>query len=231
MALRYAWMPALLMASLPANSTADTIQDYQTWTKILVTGSLGALSPSLEKFRYWFDAQARFANEKPALTQLLVRPGLGYAINEHASAWLGYAYFPTDPDTYKAINEQRVWEQFLWTQKFGPGRFNWYNRLEQRFHPRGSEVGWRFRQMYGWSFPLRFAPGFSLNLSDEVFINLNTTEWVQAGFNQNRAFAGIAYHFDPRSSAEVGYALRYLRDPGANNRLDNILSLGLSFHF
>lgn len=222
---------AFLIVSMSSTGWADTVQDWQTWTKITATGRLTFLHPGLDNFRYWLEGQARFGNDTSTLTQGLVRPGLGYAVNDKASLWLGYAYFPTDPFTSEAYNEQRLWEQFLWAQPTDFGKFSFRNRLEQRFRPAGSEVGWRFRQMYALSYPLSFAPGFSLEVSDEVFVNLNNTDWTVNGFDQNRAFVGISYHFNQPVATEIGYMNRYIRETEAPNKMEHILSLSLSLHY
>ena len=232
MTLRLAWLSALLLASLITDTLADTIQDNQTWTRITATRGLGSVSPSLEKFRYWLEGQARFGGNTSELTQIIARPGLGYDLTEKASVWLGYAYVPNDPYSSNSVYEQRIWEQFLWTQPMGPTKFSFRNRLEQRFRPPGSgTASWRWRQMYNWTYPLSFAPGFSLEVSDEIFFNLNSNQWAQGGFDQNRAFVGVSYRFNPHVATEVGYMNRFIKENGSPNKVENILSLSLSLHY
>jgi hypothetical protein len=215
---------------MPSAGWATVVGD-EGWFKITATGGLGFLDPNLENFRYWLEGQARFANDTSTLKQGIVRPGLGYAINDHASLWLGYAYLPNAPFTAAPSNRQEVWEQFLWTQAAGPGKFSFRNRLEQIFRSPGSAAGWIFRQMFAWSFPLKFAPGFSVELSDEYFLNVNNTESQTTGFNQNRAFFGIGYRFSQHIATEIGYMNKYKLENGSPNQMDNILSLSVSFHY
>jgi hypothetical protein len=222
---------ALLIIPLSPIAWADTVEEAQGWFKITATGGLAFLHPRLKDFRFWLEGQARFANDTSTLKQGIVRPALGYAINDRASLWLGYAYVPTDPFTLTPFNEQRVWEQFLWTQATGPGKFSFRNRLEQRFRTTGATTGWRFRQMFAWSFPLKFAQGFSVELFDEYFFNINNTDWSINGFDQNRAYFGIGYHFTQHIATEIGYLNRYLPKTGADNVMEHILSLSVFLHY
>jgi hypothetical protein len=109
------------------------------------------------------------------------------------------------PFTTTDRNEQRVWEQFLWSMGTVDGSVPARSRFEQRFRPAGSEVGWRFREKVQFSHPLGSFPGYSVVLSEELFINVNRTDWTNEGFNQNRLFAGMAFRWDEPIRTEIGY--------------------------
>lgn len=222
----------LLWLSLSGSAVAKTTEDFQTWGNITATGSLDILSPSLKSFKYWLEGQGRFGNDTSQFSQGMLRAGLGYKLNEQTSVWLGYAWVPTEePFTKTPFDEHRIWQQVLWSDKFSFGTLTSRSRLEQRFIPTGSEVGWRFRQMFKVSVPMPFAPDFSLVASDEYFANINKTNYgADDGFDQNRAFGGIGYNFNKNIKTEVGYMNQYIRKTGPD-RMDHILSLNLFLNY
>jgi hypothetical protein len=59
--------------------------------------------------------------------------------------------------------------------------------------------------------PLEFEPRLSLIVWDEAFVRLNSTAYGgKAGFDQNRAFAGGGWTFNPNLRFELGYMNQYL---------------------
>jgi hypothetical protein len=208
-----------------------TVEDFQTWATVTAIGSFEPIAPGLRNFRYWLEGQGRFGNDSSSLSQGMVRPGLGYALNENASLWLGYAFVPTmEPFTTQDFNEHRIWQQFLWTDKTFLGTFTSRSRFEERFINQ-PDTAYRFRQLFKLSYPLSFAPNFSLVGSDELFINVNTTGTVYSGFEQNRVFAGLGYNFDEHIKAEVGYMNQYIRRVERADRISHILSVNLLLNY
>ena len=66
--------------------------------------------------------------------------------------------------------------------------------------------------------PLEFEPRLSLITWDEVFVRANSTPaGGQSGFDQNRAFAGAGWTFNPNFRAELGYMNQYLDDATHTN--------------
>ena len=223
----------LLGVLMSGSAFAQPSEDFQTWGNITAIGSLDFLNPKFKNFKYWLEGQGRFGLNTSTFSQGMVRAGLGYKLNEQSSIWLGYAWVTTDePFTTTAFDEHRIWEQFLWSDKFSFGTLTSRSRLEQRFIPTGSDVGWRFRQMFKASIPMPFAPDFSFVASDEYFVNLNKTNYgADDGFDQNRAFAGIGYNFNKNIKTEVGYMNQYIRKPIGPDRMDNILSVNLYLNY
>jgi hypothetical protein len=85
--------------------------------------------------------------------------------------------------------------------------------------------------LFKLSYPLDFAPGFRLVGSDEYFVNMNTSGTLYSGFNQNRAFAGIGYHFDEHIEMESGYMNQYIRRVGWEDLMSHILSVNLQLNY
>ncbi len=213
------------------SSAAPTVEDFQTWAAITATGGFGLIEPGLKNLRFWLEGQGRFGNESSSLSQGMVRPGLGYAINENASIWLGYAFVPTmKPFTRQDFSEQRIWQQFLWTGKTSLGTFASRSRFEERFINQ-PDTAYRFRQMFKLSYPLALAPSFNLVGWDEYFVNVNTTGTLHSGFDQNRVFAGIGYNLDEPIKTEIGYMNQYIRRINREDLMNHILSVNLLLNY
>ena len=84
-----------------------------------------------------------YLNFRPGLaitikfTTAIVRPALGWALNDKATVWVGYLmqadYITPDSDTY--LIENRAWQGFSWKDTANEKHFIWEvrNRLEERF--------------------------------------------------------------------------------------------------
>lgn len=223
------WLSALLL--VPGVVAGVPSQDFQIWTAITAKGTLGLVDATTNPIRFWLEGQGRFGNDATTLSQGILRAGVGYALSNHSSLWLGYAYVPTmQPFTNQSRNEQRSWQQYLWSTHTDSGQWNLRTRLEQRYRPaEDSKVGWRFRQQVKFSQPIPAWTGWSWVLSDELFINVNRTSYSNEGFNQNRIFVGMAYRWNETMHTEVGYMNQFSNRDGGANELHHILSLALYF--
>jgi len=225
-------LPAILL-TVPAAASAGSLEDFQTWGNITAIGGFGFIDPKLKSVRYWLEGQGRFGEDASRLSQSMVRPAFGYALNDKASVWLGYAWIFTDrPFTGRRFDENRIWQQFLWTQPTPFGSFTSRSRIEQRFAETGDDAGWRFRQFVKLSVPLAFAPDFSLVGWEEVFVRINKTDWSgDDGFDQNRLFVGLGYNFSKEIKTEIGYMNQYIRRAEAPDRISHVLSISLLLNY
>jgi len=235
-ARRYVVSIVSLLACLPSAARAGdaTLNDFGAWFMVLGQGDLGGLNPKLGKLRWWFDGQARLLEDSNGYDQSLLRPGLGYAVTEKASVWLGYAWVHTSPTGRASFAENRIWQQLLWSNRFERVGFLSRTRLEQRFVENGDDTGWRFRQFFKLTYPFAFAPRLGLAGYEELFFDLNDTDWgANAGFAQNRFFAGASWMLDStgRATAEIGYLNQFLRNPGRSNAMNHIVSINLLLNF
>ena len=102
-------------------------------------------------------------------------------------------------------------------------------RLRRQTREGRDDTGWRLRQFVKASWALPRASRLSLLGYDEVFVDLNDTDWGQnAGFAQNRFFAGIGFQLDAdrRAVMEVGYLNQFIQGDPANE-MNHILVLNL----
>jgi hypothetical protein len=213
---------------------APTLEDFQPWNALMAQGSFSPLGQEFGNWRWWFEGQARFLADTDKFGQGIIRPGLGYALTPNASVWLGYAWLPTQPVGKAAFDEHRIWQQFSWSLPTDWGTLSTRGRLEQRFTDTGKQTGWRFRQLVKFVHPLPFEPRLSLVAFDELFVNLNDTDWnARDGFDQNRAFAGLGWNFDTAGHyrTELGYLNQYIRVERAADRMNHVLSATLFVNY
>ena len=227
------------------DNTSDSI-DFQSWNNVTAIGkfeTLGITNPKLANFRWWMEGQGRFGNDGTRFSQAIVRPGLGYQVNRTTQVWLGYAWAPTSaPFAGTSFDEQRIWQQLSWADRFKIGPFNPTFALRTRFEERwveqwkdpSGDTGYRFRQLARVLIPVPQAPNFGLVLANEIFVHMNNA-WgasgPHSGFDQNRAFAGGAYTINKFARAEIGYMNQTLNRFNNTNLMDHILSTNLFLNF
>jgi hypothetical protein len=217
-------------------TAAEVSEDFQTWGNITATGNFGPFNPEWKNFKYWLEGQGRFGDDTSRFSQSVIRLGLGYAINNKTSIWTGFAWAPTSkPFTQNPFNEYRMWQQLLWSDTYSFASAALRFRIEERFFDiaHSDDVAFRFRQLAKLTLPIPFAPpAFSFVLTNEIFVHLNNTDQgLKRGFDQNRAFAGIGYRFNPETVMEVGYMNQYIGKHKQADQMQHILSINLYFNF
>jgi len=215
-------LAAALLSAVAAAPAAGG--DTQGWSALAISGPVQPDS----RFLLWFDSHARFRDDSSELGVTIARPGVGWRVGERSALWLGYGRITNHLDGPN-IGENRIWQQatFPLGTVFG-GSLSNRTRLEQRFREDGADTGHRLRQFLRWARPL--TETFSAVAWNELFIGLNTTDWGQRdGFDQNRLFAGGAWHIKDKLRLELGYLNNRLGRPGDDQTNHNVsLSLFLS---
>ena len=210
---------------------AETLDDFRIWGNVTARGNFGFIEPGLKQWRWWAEIQPRTREEGEDMDQLLIRPGIGYALTDHSTVWIGYAHVINFPAAGDNIHEDRIWQQYMWSGATPVGVFTSRTRFEQRWQSNGGETGGRFRHMFRLSWPLPFYQPVSLVGWDEVFIHLNDTNWgARQGFDQNRGFAGVGYRVLPPVLVEIGYMNQYINKATVDN-MNHVLSLNLFLDF
>ena len=222
---------AALLAALKSTpvATAGTIRDHNTWGSVSLTGPLRPAGP----WRYWFDTQNKLADDSRRLAQATWRTGLGYALSTEWSVWAGYSYAETDqPYAGSPYHEHRLFEQVQWNHRAGDFTLGTRQRLEQRFLQTGDDMGLRSRHQFRVSHPLPGPSPLYWLAWDEVFLNLNRTNYgARTGLDQNRLFVGLGCGLGESSRLEAGYLHNFNRRPGRDDRLNQVLALSLAFAF
>jgi hypothetical protein len=173
------------------------------------------------RFGFWLDLQLRTKDDFfKDFSQLIIRPGLTYYVNDAAKLSAGYAYikiYPADNHGKIAQPEHRPWQQLQWHTKYGRTRTMQWLRLEERFRKKivndstlGDSYNFNFRARYNflWQIPLTNHPikkgDFSFIINNEIHVNFGK-EITYNYFDQNRAFIGFAYHVNPNDNVQFGY--------------------------
>ncbi len=234
-----AWrLAASLLLSAPlflavAPTAAGVQQDVGGWIIVTSTGDFGEVSPKLDRLKYWFDSQIRLYEDTDGFSQSLVRPALGWGIFDSGALWVGYNWIHTRPPTGPSFEEHQVWEQFTWSEPAGSFTRLWRTRFEQRFSEKGDDVGLRLRQLFKSTIPIRKGSRFSIAGWDEVFFHLRDTDWgLDAGFDQNRFFIGMAWNYAPSfgGTVELGYMNLYIDHATGPNALNHVVSVTFAFN-
>ena len=139
------------------------------------------------------------------IEQLLLRTGLNYHIKPYASATIGYAHIGNHD--YKSnrkspeVEEHRIWQQFLTTNKIGRIKFEHRYRIEERFIEKDFKTRFRYRIMlfYPLNRKLLETGTIYLGIYNELFINGEKTF-----FDRNRLYGGIGYKYSQNIEFQIG---------------------------
>lgn len=85
---------SLMPFALPAAWGGELQDDSRVWGAALARGNFGYASPDLKRWLWWMDGQLRArdcCSSDIDLDQSLIRPGLGYALTDQSTVWMGYA--------------------------------------------------------------------------------------------------------------------------------------------
>ena len=224
----------LLISLVPqlwtSRACADSIDDAGLWNALFARGDFEALGLKNDRLKWWFDGQIRFLDDAGGFNQSLVRPGIGWTLNERSTVWAGYGWIRTSKPSRLEFDEHRIWQQWTWSKSDEVWKVGLRSRFEQRFVELGDDVGLRFRQLFSVRRKLPGLPRMTVVCWDELFYNLNDTDWgAESGFNQNRAFVGVGYKHSKHSPwrVEIGYLNQVLHNPFGSDRNHHILSLNL----
>jgi hypothetical protein len=211
-----------LLLLLPLRTALAQQTDFQSWTQLLAT-------VSLDKKRDWFaslDVQPRIGHNFSHLERLILRPGLGYNINEDLAIALGYAWTPSYMNTSYIEDfrdENRIWQTIAYRHSLWG--LDWQHRLrqEQRFIQHTSGTAHRSQYVLRGSYPFPHAPQWGLTGYGQLLVNENSvTRGPQAGFDRTRAFFGPFFISGP-VRYEVGYMGEYAPRFGDDSRVINAL--------
>ena len=211
------------------HSVAQTIDDVGQWNAVFSQGKLGNNPDS--KLKWWFDGHVRLLDDADGFNQSIVRPGIGWGLNENSSIWAGYGWIRTSPlDDGDDFDEHRIWQQWTWSKEAKPFKVAARTRFEQRLVETGDDTGLRLRQFFRIQKTLPTELPMTLVLWDEIFLDLNDTDFGQrSGFDQNRVFVGFGFKRSKSSRwrAEIGYINQSINSIGPTDRSNHILAVNL----
>lgn len=222
------WLICLILCFGADQAAAKAVDDLGLWNALFAQGKFEDLGWECDRLKWWFDGHLRLLNDTDGFNQSIVRPGIGWTLDEQSTVWAGYGWIHTKAFSGLEIDEHRIWQQWTWSKGSEVWKFGLRSRFEQRFVDLGDDAGLRFRQFFRAQHNLPAVPKITLVCWNELFYNLNDTDWgAQSGFNQNRVFAGVGYIPSPncRWRVEVGYLNQVIDLPVINDRSHHILSI------
>jgi len=210
-----------------SHAVADTEEDGRYWFSVYTQGKLPA-----ENFYWSMDTHPRWRDEGQHFDQLILRPSVFYKFNPKASVWLGYDTIISHPPSQSSQRENRLWQQFQYQfDEVANVTFISRTRLEQRRREDFQDVGHRLRQMVRATTPSGVHPSLSWVAFNELFINLNQTEWgARRGIDQNRLFVGANWKFSDFSNVETGYLHQFINTRTVD-RENHVLMTTFRFNF
>jgi hypothetical protein len=104
--------------------------------------------------------------------------------------------------------------------------------MEQRFVSTGSDTGWRLREFVKVARPLSTRKVWSAVISDEIFLNLNSTNFgASAGTDRNRFFVGPGVILNKALALEIGYLNQYTFRSNGPDKNDHLFATNLFWSF
>lgn len=178
----------------------------------------------------YVEVQPRGGLNTEGMERLLFRPAIGYRLSKNVSVWQGYAWIPGFRDG--APEEHRIFQQLLVEHKWRRLKIHHRVRLEERWVDNSGGTAVRARHQMRFLHPIGDSKKWSWVGYNELFWNVNDTKrGPQAGFDQNRVFAGIHRKLGDSVNAEAGYLLNYVnRQHPAEDKLNHVIHVGLNMH-
>lgn len=224
-----AWRPlvVLLAACIVSPRAALATENAPGTWAIFTTTDAFQTDDGASRWRYWFDAQARYFDLGSGINQYLVRPAIGYQIGDNLRGWVGYARFRSRNRVGNVTDENRYWQQLDWTAgRWNDGTITMRARLEQRSVSSGDDIGVVLRFSTKYVRPLDRARGTQLILALEPFVDLKDTDWGgNSGLGQNRLFVGVGWQLSDTTSLEAGYMNQYIWADSGEDRINHLALL------
>ena len=214
---------AVLGTAVQAHAATN---DTQYWQVVNVSVNLG------DGFQLSNETTVR-SGDKKGFYEVENNLLAGYAISKHVVAWAGYTHDPNYSHGDFTVMEHRFRQQINF-EKYKLGNLSLSGRLrtEQRWREGASGTGWRVRPYVKAALPIADKGATQLVLSNEAFINLNTTSFQRpSGWDRTRTFIGINKPLVKRVNIEAGYMLQhgYVRNGPDTN--DHVLQVSLAAKF
>ena len=217
---------ALFVVACFIPAVAWARSDSQIWTVAAASFKLS------DRWRLSEEVVTRFSDNRNGLYEIEAATMVNYRLAKNVTIAAGYIHDPQYLGGDFTVMERRAREQITVDNvaRIGPGRLSVRARLEQRWRDHTEGTGWRLRPYAKYSLPL--AGKASVNLSHELFVNLNTTSFQrQDGVDRMRNLVSVSAPISARLSGEAGYMNQHGFVRGGPDTSDNIAYFALSASF
>lgn len=235
----FARLALLAPLALSSPARAANTESFGFWNQNLAQGSFAFVDPDLKRFQWWAEGQARVFDQLDHVGQGLARAAVGYRLVDAApfnmTFWGGYTWNPSRLEGKKEVDEHDLFPALTYSFTSTQGVLSGRSMADFRVTDTGARTGYRYRQQIRYMRPFDFEPCLSLIAWDEVFFNLNNTDWGQkTGIDQNRAFVGAGWNFTPNFRVETGYFNWFLNTHNAGSGTDtsrHLIAVNLTANF
>lgn len=219
----------LFLFFIPIKNAASLTQYDKLWTAVSTVKPLSAD----KKWLYTLYGSLRFYDHNHPLQTILLQGGIGYAVTDLHSFWVGYRWLGNDP--YNGFYMTNVlWQQIVWGWKDASlHNAHMRTRLEEFRVSRDNQTGYHLRQRLYIEVPKLYFGKLNPLFYDEVFFQLNKTNYTAHQLvSQNRLFLGFNYIQTPESYWEIGYLNQYLFSTPVQkqNQMNHVLSITYALH-
>jgi hypothetical protein len=188
-----------------------------------------------DRWGIWGDFHLRTKEDfTDNLSQLIIRPGITYYVNDNTKLTVGYAYvnnYPAEGHSRVSQPEHRLWQQLQWHTKHTSTRLMQWIRLEEKYRHKilndsalagGYNFNYKIRYNLFWEIPFSQKPTNKLSfvLNDEVHINFGK-QIIYNYFDQNRFFAGLKVNVKKHDNLQFGYMNLFQQLPSGNKYRNN----------
>ena len=217
-------LPPLFALLIASSGPAWARSDPQLWT------TAGANVKLADDWRIQQELVARFSDNRNGLYEIESTTLVGYRLNKLVTVSAGYVHNPQYAGGDFTVTEHRAREQVSFDNfaKLGSGKLSARIRLEQRWREGVDGTGWRTRPYTKYSMPVKGK--VALNLSNETFVNLNTTTFQrQNGLDRMRNLISISAPLAGALNGEAGYMNQYGFVRGGDDTVDHAAYFAVSF--
>ena len=221
------WIFALPLA-IGAQSTPAVADEFQQWVGYSAKIKLS------EELELQNETQVRFSDERGGLYQVQSSLLLGYKIRPNTTIAAGYLHSPNYAAGDFVSMERRLREQISFDRigEIGKAVIGGRLRFEQRWRDDRPGTAWRMRTQVKLTVPLGGKKDPSLVLSEEAFINLNSTSFQnQDGLERFRTSGLVTLPLSRSVKLEGGYINQHRFVDGGPDTGEHVLSAALNFAF
>ena len=216
---------ALLLAAalILAPATAQADDDAQLWLTMASDVKLDSNDSLTANIIY------RSRPDELEAGQRILRAGLSHKLRGGASIAFTYAHVQSFIDNAPDGIQHRLGQSIGMT--LGKG-FDARIQAEEIFARGADDIGFRTRGRLRWVHPLNKNGDIDLQLSDELILSVNDTDWGQnAGWAANRTSAAVHFKLDDHIGIAPSYTWQLINRQIGANRNDHILGLTVDTHF
>jgi hypothetical protein len=197
--------------------------DSQLWTGATVNVKIDP------HWRLSQEVIARFSDNRDGLYEIESNTLIGYVVAKGVTVWGGYTHDPLYAGGDFTVMERRAREQITVDSlgMLGKGKLSGRLRAEQRWRDNANGAGWRLRPYVKYALPV--GGKLSLNLSNETFVNLNTTTFQRKpGVDRMRNLVSLSAPLSKKLTGEAGYMNQYGFVRGGPDTVDHAAYFTLS---